>query len=296
MKTILIIILMFIGLLSYGQMTEMIVDTNKLWSNLFSTHTGGPPPYYKITTFVKFSGDTLINSIHYKKVLTTQDSLQSDYIVSGYIREDSTNKVFHRTSHDSTIRLLYDFNVKVGDTINIGWNYFPMEFVVDTVDSIFIYNKYLKKIVLSEYGGGIPEQWIEGIGSLCGVLKSGYSCLIGTIDELLCYFENDTLKYSNPGYPNCYYNTVGVNNLFPIELEVYLFPNPVTSTSKLTIENIQHRSYTVDFFNIMGKKIKSFVLSNNELLIHRKDFVPGIYFYRIIAPQSEIITGKFIIE
>ena len=78
--------------------------------------------------------------------------------------------------------------------------------------------------------------------------------------------------------------------------EVCLYPNPVTSTSKLTIKGLQQRSYSVDIYNIVGDYIKSFVVSNNELLLHRRDFVPGIYFYRLTASGSEIITGKFIVE
>jgi len=296
MKTRLSIILMLFSLYSYGQITEMLVDTNKIWSNLFSTHTGGPPPYYKLTTFVKFSGDTIINSNHYKKVLTSQDSLQSNYIVSGYIREDSSNKVFYRKSHDSTIRLLYDFNVKVGDTVNIGWSYFPMKFVVETVDSIYIYDKYLKRIVILEDHGKFGEQWIEGIGSLCGVLESGYFFIVGSRHELLCYYENDTLKYSNPGYPDCYYNTVGVNDPVPDEPDVNLYPNPITSTSIFSIENKQTKNYILEIYNLNGVIIKTFVFNDEQLLLHNKNFVPGLYFYRLIDAGKDIKTGKFIIK
>lgn len=44
MKTRLLFILILFSLFSYGQMTKMLVDTNKLWSNLWDNHTGGPPP------------------------------------------------------------------------------------------------------------------------------------------------------------------------------------------------------------------------------------------------------------
>ena len=210
-------------LVSYGQITEVLVDTNKLWSNLFDTHTGGPPPYYLSTTFIKFSGDTVINGTYFKKVLATKDSLLSNFFNAGYIHEDSMNKVLYYSPYYSSIRLLYDFNAKVGDTIDIGYST-PIPLVVDTVDSIFIYNQYLKRMVLSLHGSS-GEQWIQGIGSLCGVLNSGAYFTVGAFHELLCYYENDTLKYSNPAYTNCYYNTVGVNNIFPVKHEVCLYPN-----------------------------------------------------------------------
>lgn len=245
------------------------------------------------TTFVKFSGDTLINSNHFKKVLVSNDSLQSNYVLAGYIHEDSTNKVFFRYL-DSTIRLLYDFNVKVGDSIDIGL-YTPIYLVVDTIDSVFIYNKHLKRFILSYYGWS-GEQWIEGIGSLCGVLNSGNYFVVGTKHELLCYYENDTLKYSNPNYANCYYNTVGIDNFESGRTRVNLFPNPVTSTSILSIENKHNKDYLIEIYNVKGVNIKTFVIINDKLFIHKNDFVPGFYFYRLIAPETDIITGKFIIK
>lgn len=294
-KLVATIISICIAAASISQDKEMLVDTNKLWSNLFDTHTGGPPPYYMLTSFVKFSGDTVINSINYKKVLVSQDSLQNNYFINGYICEDSTHKVYYRSKQDTTNYLLYDFNVKVGDTVNLEW-WIQMQLVVGIVDSVFVYDKYLKRIILSPNGGNTGEEWIEGIGSLCGVLNSGGYFISGTKHELLCYFEHDTLKYSNPAYPYCYYNTVGLDDQDQHGTEVSLFPNPVTSNSTLLIENMNGKDFNLNIFNLMGKKIKSLNISDNRVLIHKDDFVPGIYFYRIICSPSEVFTGKFIVE
>lgn len=296
MKKILsLLIYLILTGVSFGQVSEMLVDTNKTWSNLFSTYTGGPPPYYMTTTFVKFSGDTVINSAHYKKVLSSQDSLQNNYFVTGYIYEDSTGKVFYQTLNDTTIRMLYDFNVEVGDTVDIDSFFLPLELIVDTIDSVFIYNRYLKRIVLSNVNCPF-EEWIEGIGSLCGVLNVGCSGVVGTIDELLCYYENDTLKYSNPAYPHCYYNTVGLDNPVQSTTEVSLFPDPVNSTSTLLLKNMPGKGFNLDIFDLMGKKIKSINISDNRVLINRNDFDPGIYFYRVTVTPSEVFLGKFIVK
>ena len=283
------------SLLSYGQTSsEFLVDTNKLWSNLFDTFTGGPPPYYKTTSYVKFSGDTVINSVNYKKVLSTTDSLQNNFIVGGYIREDSTHKVFYYNPMSSTTRLLYDFNAEVGDSVDVGW-YLPMPLVVDTIDSVFVYDRYLKRMVLS-FQGMSGEIWIEGIGSLCGIFNGGCNFITGTRHELLCYFENDTLKYSNPDYPYCYYNTVGIDKHENDGIQVDLFPNPVTSFSTFNIYGYKNKECVLEIFNATGQKTNNFLINDDKLIINRRDFSPGIYFYRLITPDGEFVNGKFVVK
>lgn len=296
MKTRLLFILLLARAISYGQATEMLVDTSKSWSNLKQSASGSPPPHSQLTSFIKFSGDTLIGLYHFNKVLESTDPQQANYTIIGFIREDSTNKVFYRRLQDSTAKLLYNFRAAVGENIEVtGVIPFTLTLTVEAIDSIFIHNKYLKRMTLSGYGCW-NEQWIEGIGSLCGVLKCGAHCLTGVDYQLLCYYENDSLKYQNPNYGFCYYNNVGINVFGTNNIKVNISPNPVISTSLLTIESNHRKDCILEIYSITGISIKTFVIRNNQLLINKNDFVSGLYMYRIIYPDLEIINGKFIIE
>jgi hypothetical protein len=148
MKTSLLLIILLLNLVVYGQKNETLVDSNKRWSNLLVEGPAGYPPWPMSTTFVKFDGDILIDSVSYKKVWQTNHELQFYYQLTGFIRQDLNGKVFYRTLQDTTLRLLYDFNAEVGDTLHT-WGYVQMELVVETVDSVFIFDRYLKRIILS---------------------------------------------------------------------------------------------------------------------------------------------------
>lgn len=288
--TFLFIILLLLNIVVYAQKNETLVDSNKRWSNLMVQGPAGYPPWPMSTTFVKFDGDILIDSVLYKKVWQTTHELQFYYQLTGFIRQDPNGQVFYRTLQDTTLRLLYNFNAEVGDTLNT-FGYVQMELIVETVDSVFIYDRFLKRITLS-YCGQTGEQWIEGIGSLCGVMSSGAYFMVGGTFELLCYFENDTLKYSDPGYSECYYNTVAVENFTAKRLNVNLFPNPVNSFSVLSIDGPQDEDYVLDIYSVSGQHIKSFAIKD-KFLIKRKEFPSGLYLYQIMNPKTEIVSGKF---
>ncbi|MFW5663609.1 MAG: hypothetical protein ACOCYD_01075 [bacterium] len=200
-----IILAMTLSCIAYGQISETLVDDNKLWSNLWQTASGGPPPHEMVTTHIKFSADTIIGDEVYKRVLESTDENQTDFAVIGYIREDSLKKVYYRDKNETESRLLYDFGAEVGDSIMIG----DIVLVVETIDSVQINNEYLKRMELS-HEGLVGEQWIEGIGSFCGILSSGYYGITGGKYDLLCFYENEALIYSNPEFENCFYNTVGI--------------------------------------------------------------------------------------
>jgi hypothetical protein len=290
MKKIFLIFIFLLPIISCAQSYDSLVDTNKTWSNLHQT-AGGPPPSILSTNIVKFQGDTIIVTKHYLKVFATSDSMQLNYNLIGFIREDISKKVFFRTLQDTTNYLLYDFNVGIGDTINIG---FSQALVVDTIDTIYVFDSYKKRFVLS-YFGIIGEVWIEGIGSLCGVLASGSAFIVGGKYDLLCYSENDTLKYSNPFYSECYYNNVGV-----IEIESNqwkLFPNPFIESTTIEFENNNSENYTLEIYNNLGQKVRTISnIRSNKIIIERGNFNSGIYFFQLKNNSGIKQTGKLVVE
>ena len=126
---------------SFGQKNEVLIDTTKLWSNLEQAAPGGPPPYWKITHYIKFSGDSLINSVHYKKLYKAFDVQHQVWSLAGLIREDFSSKVYYIPSGYTNERLLYNFNLAVGDTAHIWtWGLHQNNLIVTNIDYIYVYN------------------------------------------------------------------------------------------------------------------------------------------------------------
>lgn len=167
----------------------------------------------------RFYGDTIINSKSYLKVHETLDSLQQNWYIPGYIYEDTnSNQVYYRNL-DNEEGLIYDFNLSVNDIVEVYnlYMFFPFSipYKCYQIDSVLIGNDFRKRFFMSYLGNLVPEPddiWIEGIGSINGVLTSGYSesgwC--GGFFELLCYYENDSLIYMASPFNTCF-----LNNFYP---------------------------------------------------------------------------------
>ena len=262
-----VLLLSFVSLVGVakGQTYNPLVDTNKVWS-IFVQWVSGTWNTY----FTKFTSDTVINSLHYKKVLKSDDSAQINWYSNGYIREDTNKKVFYKLDIADADRLLYDFNVGINDTFTLRTLPDTLILKVDSIDSINISGKLRKRLYLERYQYtymGYIDIWIEGIGSMNGVLTTLSLFSPGShADYLLCFTENDTLKYINPIYNTCYRaGGLGIQgyNANPIAEEI--FPNP--SSDNITIET-PTRS-TIEISNIEGQLIKTLAASGTKSARHR---------------------------
>lgn len=278
-----------------AQPTQTLLDENKLWSTLWQSASGSPPPQQLTTTFIKFMGDTLIEEEHYMKVYESTDSIRISFYLIGFIREDADHKIYYRDKNEAISGLIYDFGAEVNDTIQLRGNA-TVNLVVDLVDSVLINDKYLRRWHLLDESGYGSEQWIEGIGSLCGILASGTAGFAGGHYELLCYFEQEDLVYSNPEYEACYYNIVGTEAHIEAPLKVQVWPNPIISTSIISIEGIWEHNLSMEVYALEGIKVRTYEFVNNQLLIYRNDYTPGMYLYQVKSGDAVVHAGKFIVH
>ena len=288
-KILLTLICAVIVQFCFGQEYHTLIDTNKIWSVLL---INGTNPYYKSTHFIKFKGDTIINDTMYKKVLKAEDEFHNNWELNGFIREDSTQKVYYKYNLAVNEKLIYDFQTNINDTF-----YFTQyEYLtVCGFDSIKINDHYRKVINLCSPQSYILEKWIEGIGSTRGVIYSGYSLITGSDFELLCFYENDTLSYIDSSYNECYYNTYGViENIF-VNSSFIIYPNPATQTINISFNNQQNMPYTFELYNNYGEIIfKKQIINSTSFEL--SNISNGVYFYIIKDNKNFIIhRNKLII-
>jgi len=288
-KILLTLICAVIVQFCFGQEYHTLIDTNKIWSVLL---INGTNPYYKSTHFIKFKGDTIINDTMYKKVLKAEDEFHNNWELNGFIREDSTQKVYYKYNLAVNEKLIYDFQTNINDTF-----YFTQyEYLtVCGFDSIKINDHYRKVINLCSPQSYILEKWIEGIGSTRGVIYSGYSLITGSDFELLCFYENDTLSYIDSSYNECYYNTYGaIENIF-VNSSFIIYPNPATQTINISFNNQQNMPYTFELYNNYGEIIfKKQIINSTSFEL--SNISNGVYFYIIKDNKNFIIhRNKLII-
>jgi hypothetical protein len=109
---------------------------------------------------------------------------------------------YHQEDH-----LLYDFGVEIGDSVPIPFNGEYLYVCDISYDTLEPSAEAYKRIVLSSRSNcsGYNISWIEGIGSPGGVLNGLTEYMLcGMENHLVCFYENDTLKYSNSDFSTCF--------------------------------------------------------------------------------------------
>jgi hypothetical protein len=266
-----------------------LVQEEKMWSN---TKAGTENIYNYRSYWIKFQGDSLINDLEYKKVLQTDDSLHSDWYVNGFIREDAaTQKVYLYDSYSNEDMLLYDFSLEQGDSILAGDGVFFAK-----VDSV-IYEPFgnstdtLKQIYFDS--GGV---WIEGIGSLWGVLEGlNAFYMVGATLKLVCYYENDFLVYHNPDFETCFPDSTTVSvSMFGDKKEIEIFPNP--ARDKITIYSQSSRILAVEIYDLTGTCVyRNLNAGSNRGDLETDKFSKGMYVLKV-RNERETISRKIVIQ
>ena len=211
MKTIrfiaVIALMMMGGMTMNAQDYHPIVEDGKQWNVLFSYPWNPPEPPHRYTDIYKIEGDTLVDGVPYKVMYATRNEDLTGWNLWGFLRETEDGQVFSRRPSTSDEQLLYDFSMEVGDTICMcDYGYDECCMVVVEKGEILVNEEPRQQIVL-EYPFGETETWIEGIGSLYGIIDSGSHFLVGGSTDLLCYYEDGDLIWQNsyPSINSCYF-------------------------------------------------------------------------------------------
>ena len=287
------LISLLFGLSVCGQVsdTNTIVNENSAWATLI-TYTNYPPTKY--TEYVFFEGDSIFEGRSYKKVFKCTDELHENIGFYGLIREQD-KKTYFIPYYSKIEYLLYDFSLVEGDTIEFTdpYQYLTEVLYVNEVDSVEINGVIKKRIQLTEYWGGIVDTWIEGIGSLSGILDAFNKLKVGAPTVLLCYFQNNELVYKNPTYSECYYNTVSVQEAIN-KLNISISPNPTDGQLRITNYELREIS-TIEIFDVVGKKQKVENKSQNgEIVMDISHLANGVYVLKLEDVNKLINIFKII--
>ena len=290
MKKVTIILLLLMGTINIkAQDYHPLVEDGKQWNVLFSYPWSPPDPQHKYTDIYKIEGDTLVDGVPYKVMYATRNENLTGWNLWGFIRETEDGQVFSHRPSTSDEQLLYDFSMEVGDTICMcDYGYDECCMVVIEKGETIVNGEPRQQIVLEyPFGNGEEEVWIEGIGSLYGIVDSGSLFLTGGSTNLLCYYEDGDLIWQNtmPGFDMCYIiNPDGIEEDETFSV-VSVFPNP--SKGKVIIEGVEVCS--VQVYNALGQMVKT-VEDTNEISV--AGLPEGVYVLRIRDEKGNSFTER----
>ena len=228
--------------------------------------------------------------INYDYILNVNDTLYNSINSNGYVtyvyyREDTlTKKVYHRPSENSPEKLLYDFSLQEGDSINYPYFGQPRWFKIDSVINNEIFGVTRKIWYLRSPNNTSYPVWIEGIGSL--------SIIFHPIEEpsldwmffglITCCYHDDNLIYQSyyGATYGCSFELLDIADLTN-NLKVRIYPNPITNKSIIDISNLNNRTATVSIYNIIGNNIINFQTTQNTIQLNNFIIKQGIYFVNI---------------
>jgi hypothetical protein len=281
-----------------------IVDDNNSWATVMY-YKDFPRNYFQ-TEYAYFDGDSIVEGHSYKKVFTCMDELHENIKYRGLMREQDEKTFFISVRYPESEYLLCDFSLEEGVSFEYCWGTsYSVTLYVKTVDSIEINGSIRKRIQITEKILDTEyevDTWVEGIGSLSGILWPCYVVFMnGGIKELLCYFQNDALIYKHPDFSECYYE--GDLSVLPVEKNgLIVYPNP--TTGELIIDNgvagdpesssgrnDVWRIENIEIFDMIGIKVYS---QNYNGIVDISSFSKGLYILKIHDTNGQISDFKII--
>lgn len=165
-------------------------------------------------------GDTLIGSKTYFKIYKSGTSYQDvpfsyENIYCGALR-DENNKFFLVRKNETKELLLYNFNAKTDDTIQVPSYGMFIEKIVSSVDTLPDGRRIIHFNPKEPRTGCGDQYIIEGIGGSGGLFE-GPACFhfMSYDNHLVCYVQNDILLYHNNYFEfNCEIINHNNENLF----------------------------------------------------------------------------------
>lgn len=261
------------------------------------------------------TGDTVVGSFTYHEIQSSgnyydyghcgeQDQYYTPSYYSQYIgayREDTINKeVFFLQPNKAKDTLLYDFNLKLGDTLPLGYNNNNQPIIiVSLVDSVLVGDKYHKRFGITGPGwGGVDSNYvylIEGIGSTFGLLGQLHPLWeVPDGSTLECFMQNGATVYPDTN-TICLMVSIKENEMPDME-KSKVYPNPFNNNTEISF----YRTYenaTVEIYDILGKPIEQFEYFNcKKISFDRGNLNSGLYFLKITFDKKNYEIKKIIIS
>ncbi len=283
--------------------TPLITDKNTEWK----TEDWTPYEHYYL------QGDTIFDSLKYRKIYVNYfggtPEFQNVYM-GGLIEIDK--KVYIRGSSASI--LLYDFNLIEGEQIRVRG--IPEEngilLTVSAIDSVQLLNgEWRTRWYLdNEHGTAFTDIWIEGIGSLNGILKPGAA----TTDyktTLISQFQDGEVVYCNPDFTDKVYfegfnadcnalvsNTTTIDNKTSF---LTATPSIFNHQTQLHFSLPKSSNISLHIFNHQGQIITSLYdkeqlqMGEHQQSLSLPNVSNGIYYAVLLVNGRRVATQKLVL-
>ncbi|HMC98018.1 MAG TPA: T9SS type A sorting domain-containing protein, partial [Flavobacteriales bacterium] len=179
---------------------------------------------------------------------------------------------------DTTARVLYDFNITVGDTAYLENMELGLFVIVESIDTVQISGRERRRFMLSN-----SDVWIEGMGSMGGLLRPVMFIFENACD--LNAFCGNYIDADNVAYTSC----LGMG-MEPRERKTdqwTAYPNPCTDA--FILEGVRPSDAFV-ISDARGVAVSSGTITDTRATVDMRNAGAGIYFVRIGERVQRIVV------
>jgi hypothetical protein len=187
------------------------------------------------------------------------------------------SRVFYYDAGLDSIITLYDFSLSMGDTAyfdNYMYNGYVM---VAAVDTVTIEGHQRRRLILADEWGNPTDDWLEGIGSLQGLLRPLWVTPLGCGPVWYHYCAEYMDELAVP-YTWCTDIVMPVEQMEqPAGIKVY--PNPASAT--VTIERTAGNTQPYRLIDLQGRVVASGDLREQLCSVDLSGIPPGMYVLEV---------------
>lgn len=281
------------------QVYHSFPDSNAYWCQTTQWFDGTCDHTRNTTSF--FSNDTSINALIYHQIQESGFEYSTLCGSGGYfyscclpIRQDTAQrKVYYYDVLNQTEKIMYDFNLQIGDTLDeskVIWGNISYIHVITSIDSIPINGFFRKRF---NYNGSFlfgchDSSIIEGIGGTSGLTAAPSTCF-EYFANLTGFKQNGISMYPDS---NAYCVVIsGAENLTNTT-NLYVYPNPFINELNI-INNHQNETVEIIIYGIDTQKLLQQKFTKS-LTLNLENFAKGIYIYEILTKNGQSKKGKII--
>ena len=178
-----------------------MLKDGKVWNCYYSS---GP---YNFWMVYYINGDSIVDGDRCFKMYLTMTEMETgtNLAKDGYygLLLEKDGKVNYRQKGQNSWRMLYDFNLKVGDVRVPGKEY---SLTVKAIDSVYVAGQAFRRMTLNTayyYYGERDDPyvydgyWVVGVGSPCGPMAANDCYTPGGSNQLLSCYEDGECIFSD---------------------------------------------------------------------------------------------------
>ena len=266
------------------------------------------------TVTIEVCGDTLVDNKLYQFVYNT--TYKNDSIIYYFRYQEAIRKegarVYYKNLNFSESKeyLLYDYDLKVGESLISGTDNDGNEIIVFTVDSIGTINingETKKKIFVRdhnfEFAATEDGYIIEDIGLVWQSRHPLYFVGVGFDHTWLfsCYYNNEELIFVNPEEYNnfecqeetpteiCELNNTSTSSSLDVK-PLSIFPNPVHSVLNIATDFVE---YSCSVHDLKGQRIH---LADNLKELNFSSFPNGVYIISVVEKSTGLMQSNKVVK